>query len=148
MTISQYILKIEDNNRRNAYEKLWNIVANRIPEGFEYDFAYGIPGFCVPKSLYPSGYHVSPSIPLPFIGLASQKNYISLYHMGLYADPALMNWFLTNWPQETVGKPDMGKSCVRFKNADKIPFELIGDLTARLKVTEYVRIYEEMILKR
>lgn len=148
MTINEYIFNIEDDNRRAVYEKLWNMIAGSIPQGYAYDFAYGIPGFCVPKSLYPSGYHVNSDIPLPFIGLASQKNYISFYHMGLYGDQNLMEWFVANWPKDMVGKPDMGKSCVRFKNASKIPFDFIGELSKRLSVADYVQIYERQILKR
>jgi hypothetical protein len=148
MNIQVYMQNIDDPGKRNAYEKLWNTIEQSIPVGFVYDFAYNIPGFSVPKSIYPPGYYVDPKIPLPFIGLASQKNYISLYHMGLYAEPILMEWFLAQWPEEIYGKPDMGKSCIRFKRIERIPFELVGNLAGRLSVDDYIKIYEQKILKK
>lgn len=79
-------------------------------------------GYVVPHSVYPSGYHVNPKLPLPFINLASQKSYIALYHSGMHADKNLMTWFITEYSKHTTHKLDLGKSCIRFKKVDDIPY--------------------------
>ncbi len=104
-------------------------------------------GYVVPHSLYPAGYHVQPELPLPFINLASQKNFIALYHSGIYADPALMNWFKNEYPIHCKRKLDMGKSCVRFKSMDDIPYELIAELCTKMTPTEWISLYEKNIKK-
>jgi hypothetical protein len=109
---------------------------------------YGMIGYVVPHSLYPAGYHCDPKLPLPFINLASQKQYIALYHMGVYADPALLGWFLEAHAQLGIGKPDMGKSCLRFKKPEKIPFDLIGELCTKVTPQAWIDRYESAIKKR
>ena len=104
---------------------------------------YGNMGYCVPHSKYPAGYHCDPKIPLPFLGIASQKNFIAIYHMGIYADPKLLKWFTDEYAKAGVGKLDMGKSCVRFKNLDKIPYKLIGELAAKMTPDEWIAMYEK-----
>jgi hypothetical protein len=99
-------------------------------------------GYVVPKSIYPDGYHCDTSLPLPFMNLAAQKNFIALYHMGIYANPELMKWFTTEYPKHCRKKLDMGKSCIRFKKVDDIPYELIGQLVEKMTVDDWVGIYE------
>jgi hypothetical protein len=102
-------------------------------------------GYVVPHSLYPEGYHCDPKLPLPFLNIASQKNYIALYHMGLYADSALQDWFMAEYPERTPHKPDMGKSCVRFKKIEDIPLDLVGELCTKMTVRDWVSLYEKNI---
>jgi len=99
----------------------------------------------VPHKLYPPGYHVSPDIPLPFISIANQKNYIALYHMGIYADPKLLDWFTKEYPAHCTRKLDMGKSCIRFKKPEEIPFLLIQELISKMTCEEWIQVYESRI---
>ena len=104
-------------------------------------------GYVVPHSIYPAGYHCDPKLPLPFLGLASQKNNISFYHMGIYADPKLLDWFTKNYAKEVTSKLDMGKSCIRFKKPEQIPFKLIGELVSKMTVKDWIALYEKNYLK-
>lgn len=140
----EYIRQLPDD-RKEAVEKLRTIIADNLPDDFTETMNYGMIGYVVPHSVYPEGYHVNPKLPLPFMSLASQKNYIALYHMGLYANPELMEWFEAEYPKHSSRKLDMGKSCIRFKKIDQIPYELIGDLVSRMTAEEWVEIYESSI---
>ena len=102
-------------------------------------------GWSVPLETFPAGYHCSPGTPLPFINLASQKNFIALYHMGIYANDELLNWFVEEYPKHSRRKLDMGKSCIRFKKPDEIPFELIAELSKRMTPKDWISIYEKML---
>ena len=128
--------------RKAAFKKLWEVVANNIPNGFAEEMSYGMPGFVVPHTRYPDGYHCDPKVALPFISMASQKNYISLYHSGIYADEKLMTWFREEYPKHSQTKLDMGKSCIRFKKPEAIPFELIGELCQKMTADEWIALYE------
>ena len=101
----------------------------------------------VPHSIYPNGYHCNPKLALPFINLASQKKFIALYHMGIYANPELLKWFTDEFPKHSSQKLDMGKSCIRFKKADQIPFDLIAELVQKMSVAEWIAIYESQMKK-
>jgi hypothetical protein len=116
--------------------------------GFEAGISYGGLGYVVPHSLYPAGYHCKPSEPLPFAGLASQKHSINFYHMGIYSDPKLLNWFVTEYSKNSNQKLDMGKSCVRFKKFDQIPFNLIADLMKKISVAKWIEIYENNLVPK
>lgn len=145
MTISnveEYLSNIPEE-RKKAFSKLYNILKKKLPKGFEEGFAYGMITYCVPHSIYPAGYHVNPAQALPFISLASQKNFIALYHMGVYAMPEVLNWFTESYPKYAKTKLDMGKSCIRFKRMDDIPFELIEELAGKISVEEYLEAYEK-----
>jgi uncharacterized protein YdhG (YjbR/CyaY superfamily) len=140
-TPEEYI-KEQPPERQTALARLWEIMKTNLSVGFEVDISYGMIGFAVPHSIYPKGYHVDPNVPLPFLGLANQKHYIAVYHLGLYADKSLMDWFVTSYETLNIGKLDMGKSCIRFKNIDRIPYELIGELCTKMSVESYVSLYE------
>ncbi len=116
-----------------------------LPAGFEETIAYGMIGYVVPHSLYPAGYHADPAQPLPFIALAAQKKHISLYHMGLYTDGELMNWFTEAYRRSTGSLPDMGKSCIRFKKTAAAPLGLIGELAEKITVEQWIKRYETQI---
>jgi len=129
-------------DRKEAMQKLRKAIKSNLPKGFKEVMGYGMPGYVVPHELYPAGYHCDPKIPLPFISLASQKNHIAVYHMGIYSDKELMDWFLSEYPKHSDRKLDMGKSCLRFKNPDHIPFGLIGELSSKMTVDKWVEVYE------
>ena len=128
--------------RREAMEKLRQTILENIPDGFEEAIGYGMMGYCVPHTLYPPGYHCNPKDPLPFVGIASQKHFIALYHMGIYAMPELLDWFVAEFPKHSKSRLDMGKSCIRFKKPGDIPFDLIAQLMRKVTVEEWVEVYE------
>ena len=134
-------------DRKDVFDKLIETVRENIPKGFSEELSYGIPAWVIPHSLYPKGYHCSPNLPLPFASVASQKNFISLYHMGIYSSPELLNWFEEEYPKHCKRKLDMGKSCIRFKKMDDIPFSLIEELMQKMTPQDWIRKYEG-VLKR
>ena len=144
--IKTYIDSLE-LDRKHPMIELVNVVEKNIPNGFEKTMNYAMPSFVIPHSIYPNGYHVTPDLPLPFIGIASQKNHIGFYHMGLYADSKLLDWFMSEYPKYCKLKLDMGKSCIRFKNISEIPYELIGILSSKMTVKDWIDIYEKNIKK-
>lgn len=146
-TPEKYVAQLPED-RQAAIQRLREVICTHLPPGFEETMNYGMIGYVVPHSLYPAGYHCDPKLPLPFINLASQKQYIALYHMGVYADPALLEWFLEAYAQLGIGKPDMGKSCLRFKKPEKIPFDLIGELCTKVTPQAWIDRYESAIKKR
>ncbi|HMO33111.1 MAG TPA: DUF1801 domain-containing protein [Lacibacter sp.] len=131
-------------DRAVPFKKLHEAIVKNLPKGFEAAISYGGLGYVVPHTLYPAGYHCKPSEPLPFAGIAVQKNSINLYHMGIYADPALLSWFVAEYPQHSQQKLDMGKSCIRFKKPDAIPYGLIGELMKKMSVQQWIDLYERM----
>ena len=141
----KYYINLLESDRKKTIKKLINVIEQNIPKGFEKVMNYGMPSFVVPHSIYPNGYHVTPDLPLPFIGIASQKNHIGFYHMGLYADFKLLEWFISKYPKYCKLKLDMGKSCIRFKNISEIPYELIGILSSKMTVKDWIDIYEQNI---
>ena len=145
-TPEQYVNELPEE-RKEVITKLRKTILNNLPKGFEEVMGYGMIGYVVPHSKYPDGYHCDPKTPLPFISLASQKNHIGFYHMGIYSDPKLLNWFTTEFPKHVSGKLDMGKSCVRFKNMNKIPYELLGELASKMTPDEWIERYESVIKK-
>ena len=145
-TVAEYISELPEE-RKNPIMKLRETILKNLPEGFEEEMSYGMIGYVVPHSLYPAGYHVNPDLPLPFINIASQKNFIALYHMGIYSDKDLLNWFVSEYPKYVKTKLDMGKSCIRFKNINHIPFELIGELVSKMTPEEWINSYENAIKK-
>lgn len=140
----EYIAQLPEE-RILYFNKLRKIILENIPKGFEEQMSYGMIGYVVPKSTYPAGYHCNPTLPLPFVNIASQKNFIALYHMGIYANPALLDWFVSEYPKHCKRKLDMGKSCIRFKKAEEIPFELIATLMQKMSVQEWIDLYEKNI---
>jgi len=140
----EYISKIP-KERIPYFKKLRQTILDTIPTGFEEQMSYGMIGFVVPKTIYTAGYHCSTNLPLPFVNIASQKNFIALYHAGIYANKDLHDWFVNEYPKHCKRKLDMGKSCIRFKNADEIPFELIAELLKKISVQDWVSMYETTI---
>ncbi|MFD1770768.1 DUF1801 domain-containing protein [Sphingobacterium suaedae] len=141
------ILANVPKDRSEAFSKLHNTIVQNLPQGFIAAISYGGLGYVVPHSLYPAGYHCKPAEPLPFAGIASQKNSLNLYHMGIYSDPALLEWFVSEYPKHSGQKLDMGKSCIRFKKPEDIPFGLIGELMKKMSVEQWISLYESKLKK-
>ncbi|SDH84056.1 protein of unknown function (DU1801) [Flavobacterium omnivorum] len=140
-SIEAYLEEIPEE-RKIAFTKLRETILKNIPKGFVEQMSYGMIGYVVPHSIYPNGYHCDPKLPLPFISIASQKNFLALYHIGIYAMPELLNWFVFEYPKQSKQKLDMGKSCIRFKKIDQIPFDLITELVQKISVDEWIKTYE------
>ncbi|GGG41472.1 hypothetical protein GCM10011414_08740 [Croceivirga lutea] len=145
-TVDEYISKLPEE-RKAAISKLRTIVKNNLPKDFEEGINYKMIGFYVPHSVYPDGYHCDPKLPLPFINIASQKNFIAVYHSGIYAKKELYDWFIQEYPKHVNTKLDMGKSCIRFKKIETIPYELIAELCTKMTATEWITLYEKNIKK-
>lgn len=143
-SIAEYLEKIPEE-RKVPMNKLRQVILENIPDGFSEELNYGMIGYVVPHSLYPGGYHCSPELPLPFLNIASQKNFIGLYHMGIYANNELLNWFEAEYPKHSKRKLDMGKSCIRFKKLDEIPYQLIGELVSKMTPHDWIELYEENV---
>ena len=145
-TPEEYIANIPEE-RQAAFNEIRKVIKDNMPAELEECISYNMIGYVVPKSVYPAGYHCSPELPLPFANLASQKNNISFYHMGLYANEDLMIWFKEEYAKRSKYKLDMGKSCVRFKRMDDIPVELIGELMGKISTQEWIDTYERIYEK-
>lgn len=141
------ILKNIPSDKAKPFNELHNVILKNLPKGFEAAISYGTLGYVVPYTLYPEGYHCNPDEPLPFASIVAQKNSINLHHMGIYADPKLLKWFLAEYPKHSTQKLDMGKSCIRFKKIDEIPYKLIGNLMKKMTVKQWITIYESTLKK-
>jgi len=139
--VQAYITSLEDD-RRSVVERLRETIINALPPGFAETMQYGMISYVVPHTLYPGGYHCDPTLPLPFLSIASQKYGIGLYHMGLYASPELMEWFRQAYSEAVPTNLDIGKSCIRLKNLNTIPFDVIGALASKMSVREWIDCYE------
>jgi uncharacterized protein YdhG (YjbR/CyaY superfamily) len=140
-TADAYIESLPEE-RKPAMMQLRQAILESLPNGFEERITYGMIGYVVPHSLYPAGYHCDPTLPLGFLNIASQKNFISVHHMGIYADKNLLDWFVEEYPKYIKTKLDMGKGCIRFKKMDQIPYQLIGELAAKLTPQQWIKRYE------
>jgi uncharacterized protein YdhG (YjbR/CyaY superfamily) len=146
-SVEEYIAALPEG-RKPIIEKLRKVILDNLPEGYEEQLSYGMIGYVVPLSRYPKGYHAKGGEPLPFLSLASQKNHIALYHMGLYGKPKLEEWFVKAYADRVPTKLDMGKSCIRFKNPDHIPYDLVAELCQKMSVDEFIAIYEDSLNKK
>jgi len=140
-TVDEYLASLPDD-RQAVMTDLRKAIKKSIPKGFQEVMGYGMPGWVVPHSMYPDGYHCDPELPLPFLSLASQKNHIAVYHMGVYSSGDLLEWFRAEWPKHSAKKLDMGKSCIRFKTAADVPVALIGELASKMTPQQWIEIYE------
>lgn len=145
-TPDEYVNEVTDD-KREAIIRLRKTILENLPKGYEEQMSYGMIGYVVPFSIYPKGYNVKPKVPLPLLNLAAQKNFIALYHTGIYANKELLNWFTEEYPKHSKLKLDMGKGCIRFKNPDHIPYALIGELVKKMEVAEWVQLYESTFVK-
>ena len=146
-TPEDYINQVPED-RQDALKKLRKTINDNLPKGFKECINYNMIGYVVPHEIYPDGYHCDTSLPLPFMSFASQKNSINFYHSGIYAKPELHDWFVNEYPKHSKRKLDMGKSCVRFKKTDEIPYDLIAELVQKMTVEEWISIYETALKKK
>ena len=146
-TTVEEILENIPEDRKEAFTKLHQTIVSNLPKGFEPGISYGMLGYVVPHHLYPAGYHCKPSEPLPFVSIASQKNSINFYHMGIYMNPSLLEWFVAEYPKHSAQKLDMGKSCIRFKKPEHIPYELLGQLMQKMTAAQWIALYERNLKK-
>lgn len=144
LTPEQYLAELPED-RKEVMLKLRNAIKDNLPEGFEEVMSYGMLGYVVPHNIYPNGYHCNPKLPLPFINLASQKNFIAVYHMGIYSNKNLLDWFVAEYPKHAKTKLDMGKSCLRFKRMDDIPFKFLGELARKMSMEDWISTYEKAL---
>jgi hypothetical protein len=142
-TTVEEILNNLPEDRAVPFNKLHDVIVKNLPKGFEAAISYGGLGYVIPHTLYPAGYHCKPIEPLPFAGIASQKDSINFYHMGIYLNPKLMEWFVSEYPKHSKQKLDMGKSCVRFKKMNEIPYELIAELMTKMSAKDWIELYEQ-----
>lgn len=146
MSVEKYLADLPED-RQQVLKKLDQLIRKNLKGKYEVGMQYGMIGYYIPHKVYPAGYHCNPKEPLPFIQIASQKNFVALYHMGVYAEPTLLAWFEESYAKLGIGKLDMGKSCIRFKKMDKIPFELLGELVARMSTDAWIALYERVLKK-
>jgi len=146
-TPEDYINQVPED-RQDALKKLRKTINDNLPKGFKECINYNMIGYVVPHEIYPDGYHCDTSLPLPFMSFASQKSSVNFYHMGIYAKPELHDWFVNEYPKHSKRKLDMGKSCVRFKKIDEIPYDLIAELVQKMTVEEWISIYETALKKK
>ena len=145
-TLEEYLTQVPEE-RKESFKKLFETISENLPDGFQQEITYGMIGWNISLETYPAGYHCTPNTPLPFINLASQKNFIAIYHMGIYADPELLNWFVGEFPKHSSRKLDIGKSCIRFKKAADIPFDLIAELCQKMSPEDWISLYEKLYKK-
>lgn len=145
-TPEQYLAELPED-RKVAMGKLRNVILENLPKGYKEIMSYGMLGYVVPKETYPNGYHCDPKLPLGFMNIASQKNFIALYHMGIYGSKELYDWFVTEYTNHCKTKLDMGKSCIRFKKIDDIPYDLIAELCSKISVEQWIEMYEKVLKK-
>lgn len=146
-TVDEYLAELPED-RKKALTQLRKVIKKKLPRGFQECMGYGMIAYVVPHSKYPAGYHCNPALPLPFINIASQKNFIAVYHMGMYSNPALLKWFATAQATLTGKKVDMGKSCMRYKKPEDIPIDLIGELVTKISPDEWIEMYEKIFKKK
>ena len=146
-TPKQYVDELPED-RKPIIKKIRSIIRKSLPKGFKEVMNYGMLGYVVPHSIYPDGYHCDPKLPLPFMALASQKNFIALYHSGIYANPKLYDWFVAEYPKHSTRKLDMGKSCIRLKKMDDIPYDLIEELCTKMTTEDWIALYETNVKKK
>ncbi len=145
-TVNEYFESLPDY-RKDAMIRLRKVILDNIPPEFSEQMSYGMVGYVVPHSIYPPGYHCDPKLPLPFVNIASQKNFIALYHMGIYSDKGILDWFTSEFPKHSSAKLDMGKSCIRFKKPEQIPYDLIAQLMRKISVIDWIKTYEGIYRK-
>lgn len=142
-TVAAYLKSLPDD-RRKALQAIRKVVNDNLDPKVKEAMAYGMPGWVVPLSVYPDGYHCAKDTPLPFASLASQKNHMALYLFCVYSVPGEAERLAEEW--KAAGKKlDMGKSCLRFKNLEDVPLEVIGKAVKRMTLKKFIAGYEEAL---
>ncbi len=145
-TVKEYVDALPED-RKKAISELRKVILKNIPKGFKEEMSYGMIGYVIPHSLYPKGYHCDPTLPLPYMNVASQKNFIAVYAMGVYGSKKLLDWFTKEYAKQCKTKLDMGKACIRFKKLDDIPYKLIGELSSKITAEDWMAICDKYAKK-
>jgi len=140
-TVAQYLKELPDD-RREVIEAIRNTIVKNLDKGFQETMQYGGIGYSVPHKLYPAGYHCDPKQPLPFAGIGNQKNHIGIYLFCIYTDETVLKEFVEGW-KKSGKKLDMGKSCVRVKKLDDVPFDVLGKTIKKVTVKKFIGAYED-----
>lgn len=138
-TVSEYLASLPAD-RRAVVEALRAVILKNKDASLEEGMQYGMIGYYVPHRVYEHGYHCDPRQPLPYAGLASQKQHLSLYLMCVYGDEGNHAWFTAAW-KKTGKKLDMGKACIRFRTLDDVALDVVGEAFRRFSVKGYVQRY-------
>ncbi|MGZ8318351.1 MAG: DUF1801 domain-containing protein [Telluria sp.] len=147
-SVPDYLASLPDE-RRKIVDAVREVIVANLDSGYAEGMHYGAIGYVVPHSVFPDGYHCNPKQPLPFAGLASQKNYVSLYLMGVCFgctaddETAEGKWLREAWAASGKKKLDMGKACVRIKKLDDVPLDVIGEAVRRMPALLYIERYKE-----
>lgn len=141
-SVQDYLSKLPPD-RRAALQTVREAMLKNLDAGYEEGIQYGMIGYYVPHGLFPAGYHCDPKQPLPFAGLASQKNYMSVYLMCIYLESEHGKWFLDAW-KKTGKKLDMGKSCIRFTKVEDLALDVIGEAIRRVPAKAYIEQYTRL----
>lgn len=141
-TVKDYLDSLPED-RKKAITTLRKEILKNIPKGFKEEMNYGMIGYVIPHKLYPAGYHCDPTKPLPYMNVASQKNFIAVYHMGVYGDKKLLDWFTKEFKKVSDKKLDMGKACIRFKKPEDIPYKLIGELAGKITAEQWMAVMDK-----
>ncbi len=142
-TVQQYLKELPVD-RRSVIESVRAVILKNLDPTFEEGMQYGMIGYYVPHRVYPAGYHCNPKQPLPFICLASQKNYMSVYLGCVYGHPGRERWFRDAWAK-TGKKLDMGKACLRFRGLEDLALDVLGELIRRVPARAFIKEYESII---
>jgi hypothetical protein len=131
-------------DRRAEVEAVRKVILKNLDRDYEEGMQYGMIGYYVPHRVHPAGYHCDPKQPLPFAGLAAQKNHLALHLMCTYLSGEQASWFKEAWGK-TGKKLDMGKACIRFKRAEDLALEVIGEAVRRVPAKKYIGMMEAVV---
>ena len=145
-TVPEYLETLPED-RRAAVESVRKVILANLDKDYEEGMSYGMIGYYVPHRVYPAGYHCDPNQPLPFAGLASQKNHLSLYLMCIYGENPHAEWFHKAWAK-TGKKLNMGKACIRFKKVEDLALDVIAESFQRMPASKYIAMIEKSMATR
>ncbi len=138
-TVEEYISELSEE-RREAVTTVREMVLANLPSGYEEVMDFGMIAYVVPLSVCPKTYN---GHPLMYAAIASEKNYVSVHLMNIYANQDTQRWFVESY-KATGKRMNMGKSCVRFRKLEDLPLELIGEAVGRTSMEDWVAVYEAL----
>ena len=148
-TVAQYLAELPPE-RRSAIQAVRQVILDSMDPSLEERMNYGMIGYVVPHRVFPPGYHCDPKLPLPYAGLASQKNHMSLYLMAIYTscedgeESPGARWLRDRWTRDGR-KLDMGRACIRFKKLEQVPLEVVAGAFKKFTVAQYIRQYQKAL---
>jgi uncharacterized protein YdhG (YjbR/CyaY superfamily) len=136
-TVEEYLSALPAD-RREAIETVRDVILANLPDGLEEAMNWGMITYEVPLARHPDTYNKKP---LMYAALASQKNHMAVYLSSIYADDTARQEFEEAY-RATGKRLDVGQSCVRFRQLDDLPLDLIGDTIGAVGVDEFIERYE------